>query len=214
MSEAYKDPYKILGVTPDATDDDIKKAYRDLARKYHPDRYVDSELKTEAENKMKEVNAAYEEIQDIRSGKKAYGQTESNGYGGYGGYGKYNSQSQTGSRFYNVRNNINAGNIDAAEQELGSTHEGDRTAEWYFLMGCVLIKRGKYVDAGKYLDQACRMDPYNREYRITREQLRRQANGGNASTTTNVGCAPLSLCLSLMCADCVCNCMGGDLCKC
>ena len=60
------DPYKVLGVSPDATDDEVKKAYRALARKYHPDKYRDSDLADLASEKMKEVNAAYEEIQNIR----------------------------------------------------------------------------------------------------------------------------------------------------
>ena len=60
------DPYKILGVSPDADEDEIKKAYRALARKYHPDKYRDSDLADLANEKMKEVNAAYEEIQNIR----------------------------------------------------------------------------------------------------------------------------------------------------
>ena len=59
-------PYKVLGVSPNATDDEIKQAYRELARKYHPDKYRDSDLSDLAEEKMKEINAAYEEIQRLR----------------------------------------------------------------------------------------------------------------------------------------------------
>ena len=59
------DPYKILGVSPNASDEDIKKAYRELARKYHPDKYRDSDISELANEKMKEVNAAYEEIQTL-----------------------------------------------------------------------------------------------------------------------------------------------------
>ena len=61
------DPYKILGVSRDATDDEIKKAYRELARKYHPDNYANSPLADLAEEKMKEINTAYSDIQKARA---------------------------------------------------------------------------------------------------------------------------------------------------
>ena len=74
------DAYKLLGVSPDATDDEIKKAYRALARKYHPDKYRDSDLADLASEKMKHINAAYEQIKDMR-------EKGGNGQGGYnGGY--------------------------------------------------------------------------------------------------------------------------------
>ena len=76
------DPYKVLGVAPTATDDEIKKAYRDLARKYHPDKYRDSDLADLASEKMKEVNAAYEEIQNMRKNGGGAGNNTSSG-GGY-----------------------------------------------------------------------------------------------------------------------------------
>ena len=63
------DPYKVLGVSPSASDDEIKAAYRKLVKKYHPDRYTDSALKEQAAEKIKEINAAYAEIERIRSGK-------------------------------------------------------------------------------------------------------------------------------------------------
>ena len=64
-----KDPYSILGVKRDASDEEIKNAYRALVRKYHPDNYADDNPLTElATEKMQEVNEAYDEIQRIRQG--------------------------------------------------------------------------------------------------------------------------------------------------
>ena len=66
-------PYKILGVSPNASDEEIKKVYRELVRKYHPDRYTDSDLADLANEKMKEINAAYEEITRMRESCSAAG---------------------------------------------------------------------------------------------------------------------------------------------
>ena len=77
-----KDPYKVLGVSSNATDEEIKKAYRELVRKYHPDKYRDSDLADLAGEKMKEINAAYEEIQKERSGRGG-GNAQNGTYGGY-----------------------------------------------------------------------------------------------------------------------------------
>ncbi len=210
------DPYKVLGVSPNATDDEIKKAYRDLARKYHPDKYRDSDLADLASEKMKEVNAAYEEIQNMRKN----GGGSSGGYNGSyngGGY-NYAGGSSTNPRYNEVRSYINSGNIAAAEKILLEFHEGDRTAEWNFLYGCVMVKKGQFVDAQRYFDIACSMDPYNNEYRSAREHLRRQANGYgggyNTSGRQSSGCSACDVCTGLMCADCCCECCGGDLISC
>lgn len=205
----YKDPYKVLGVNPTDSDDTIKEAYRKLARKYHPDKYADGDLKELAEEKMKDVNAAYEEIQRMRAGGS------SGGYGSYGG--SYSNSSNNGRYNYaNIRRNINTGNIGAAEAELNAVDQGDRAAEWHYLMGCVMIKKGYYVDAQRLINTACNMDPSNSEYRATRDRLNMQANGyGGGYQTSNVGgCSGCDVCSSLLCADCCCECMGGDLIRC
>ena len=161
---------------------------------------------------MKEVNAAYEEIQKMRAGGQgSYGNSSygNNSYDNYSsGNGRYN--------YTNIRRNINTGNIMAAENELNLINEGDRAAEWHYLMGCVLIKKGFYVDAQRMINTACQMDPSNMEYRQTRDRLNMQARGygGGYNTTNSGGCSGCDVCSSLLCADCCCECMGGDLIGC
>ena len=195
-----KDPYKVLGVEPSATDEQIKDAYRALVKKYHPDKFADSDLAELANEKMKEVNAAYDEIQKMRSGGNQNRNARSGGY---------NPGSSSSSEFYaRVRQLINMGNIYEAEQILHTTPQETRNAEWNYLYACVLIKKGQYVDAQRFLDIACSMDPYNQEYRNAKEQLHRQANGygGNYAPQQNIGCSCCDICAGLMCLDCLCGC--------
>ena len=201
----YRDPYKVLGVKPTDTDDTIKEAYRKLARKYHPDKYADGDLKELAEEKMKEVNAAYEEIQKMRQGGSSSG-----------GYNSGSNSYNGGYNYANIRRNINTGNIGAAEAELNSINAGDRGAEWHYLMGCVLIKKGYYVDAQRMINTACNMDPTNSEYRAALDRLNMQARGygGGYQTSQAGGCSGCDVCSTLLCADCCCECMGGDLIRC
>ncbi len=205
------DPYKILGVSPDATDEDIKAAYRSLARKYHPDKYRDSDLADMAGEKMKEINAAYDEIQKIRSGKapggqSAYGQ---NPYG-QNPYGQY--QGGSSNPYVTARQLINLRRVAEAAQILSSIPESERGAEWHFLMGCVAVSRGHYVDAQQFFDTACGMDPGNPEYRNAQERLRNRGNGfGAGQGSMGGGCSCCDICTAFMCADCCCD-MGRCFC--
>ena len=120
------DPYSVLGVSPNASDEEIKKAYRELARKYHPDNYQNNPLADLAEEKMKEVNEAYDAINKMRSsgshsGGGSYGGSAYQQSGGYG-YGYQQRQSSSSGALYSrVRQAINAGNIDARSQQAGNS---------------------------------------------------------------------------------------------
>ena len=208
-----KDPYKVLGVSSNATDEEIKKAYRELVRKYHPDKYRDSDLADLANEKMKEINAAYEEIQKMReAGSKGGNSGSYNTGGSYGG----NSSSSGNPRYSQVRRMINTGHFDEANRVLLEVVEADRDAEWFFLTGYILLKRGHYVDAQRYFDTACSMDPYNQEYRAAQQELSRRAGGYGRGYNTNQsgGCSGCDICSGLLCADCCCECCGGDLIAC
>lgn len=203
-----QDPYKVLGVDPSASDEEIKKAYRDLARKYHPDRYTSNPDMAELANeKMKEVNTAYDEICERRS------RGESNGYSyGYNdSYGEdFGSSSDPLYRF--VRQKINDGDLYSAESKLLSVSPDERGAEWSFLYGCILVRKGNYIDAQRHFDAACNMDPSNAEYMRAREDLRSRFSSQRYDTAGGSGCSICDICGFLMCTDCCCDIMGGNCC--
>ena len=147
------DPYKVLGVSPTDSDDTIKRAYRDLARKYHPDNYINNPLADLAKEKMQEINDAYDSIMKQRQGggssggNAGYSQQGSGFGGGAGGYNGYSSSySGSNAGIYNqVRNAINVGNVGMAEELLSRISERD--AEWHFLRSNVCYRKGWFDEA-------------------------------------------------------------------
>ena len=203
------DPYKILGVPEDASDEEIKKAYRELARKYHPDNYHDNPLEDLAQEKMKEINAAYEQITKERaSGRRtggAYG-GGSYGYGGYqsyGGYGSSQSYSGQSSVLQQARIAINTGNISRAEALLANY--SDHNAEWNFLKGAVCYRRGWLDEALRYYRTACQMDPTNAEYRQALEYMEGTQDTSYSPTGSFGTLCSGNPCLSLCCLYTLCN---------
>lgn len=191
------DPYQVLGVPESATDDEIKRAYRELARKYHPDNYHDNPLADLAQEKMKEINAAYEEINKRRSGGGTRNAAASGGYG-YG-YGSYRSTSGS-SVLQQVRIAIQTGDLSRAEALLANY--SDHNAEWNFLRGAICYRRGWMDEAKRYYQTACQMEPGNAEYAEALEYMengtRRAYRPGSEMFGTEA-CSS-NLCLPLCCA--------------
>ena len=207
-------PYQVLGVPESASDAEVKKAYLNLARKYHPDNYHDNPLEDLAQEKMKEINAAYEEITKERSGAKASG-SYGNYSGGYGyGYGESGTERQTwsgesssgSSVLQQVRMAINGGDLSRAEALLAAFE--NHNAEWNFLKGAICYRRGWLDEAKRYYQTACQMDPGNAEY----ESALNFMENGNAESYRPGGgsfgtdfCQGDSTCGKLCCAYLLCN---------
>ncbi len=190
-------PYEVLGIRPTATDDEVKDAYRALARKYHPDNYGDNPLSDLAEEKMQEINEAYDAIIRERRAGKGRGQSAGGGY-------------TAGSGYQDIRNLIRTGRTADAETLLDGVPAPSRDAEWYFLKGSVLYKKGWLDEAYNHFSTATRMDPANMEYRAAYNQLERQRRTG-AYRPVGGGVSGCDVCQGLICADCCCECLGGDL---
>ena len=201
-----RDPYEVLGVSPDSSDDEVKRAYRDLARKYHPDNYQNNPLADLAEEKMKEINQAYDAITRARSGGGAsYGGSASqsqSGYGyGYGGGYQQRSQGSSGQVFYRARQAVSSNDLDGAEQLLQGA---DRNGEWYFLMGSIAYRRGWLDEARQNYQIAVQMDPGNMEYRQALGMMQR---GGYGYQPDMVGgqCDGMDCCTAMMGMNCLCG---------
>lgn len=175
-----RDPYKVLGVSPDASDEEIKRAYRRLAKKYHPDRNPDDK---EAARKMQEVNAAYEQIKNPEKAQSQSGASGQSGYTGYteydpfgfGGYSRRQTTEQYGDpyqrsayqyiRYRRYREALNA-----------LQNSSSRDGRWYYLSALANNGLGNQVTALEHIRRAVSMEPDNPEYLDALEQLE---NGGS-----------------------------------
>lgn len=204
-------PYKVLGVNEGASNEEIRAAYLSLVKKYHPDKYTDPDMKQLANEKLKEINEAYDQL------TKNPGKTASSGYSGaaYGAGGHGGSYSgPEADRFVRARGLINAGNLDGAKTILDSIQT--RNAEWYYLYGIIYLRQGWYDKAREFLGRAYRTEPGNSEYAQAYNTLRYTGNPYSRprQSTSYGNCSACDICSGLMCADCCCECMGGDLIRC
>ena len=185
-------PYEVLGVPENATDEQVKEAYKELVKKYHPDRYQNNPLADLAEEKLQEINQAYDLIMSDRGRSHTYSRT------GTGAAADYSQ----------VRRNIDAGNLAAAESILNNA--ADRSAEWYFLSGVIANRKGWYDEALTKMQTACNMEPSNMEYRRYLASLRGRG-GQYQNTAMGKGFNNNDMCCQALqcyiCADCCCDCI-------
>ena len=217
------DPYQVLCVSPSATDEKIKNSYRELARKYHPDNYVNNPLADLAQEKMKEINEAYDQIQRQRKQQQQSYSGQASANRGYSnaGYSRQSYSGQGRSQFADIRQLLNSNRLSEAEELLEGIPQQRRDAEWYYLRGRVFYVHGWLDQAYSYYTRAVQMNPGNAEYQTALNQLMWQRNTGRPSggygdyrNVQSGGMSGCDMCSGLICADCCCECMGGDLISC
>ncbi len=184
------DPYSILGVYPSSSDDEIRSAYEELVRQNSGNG-----------EKITELTNAYNDIMDLR---------------------RANIFTPAGNSLSEVRRLLSIGNYQDASSILDSIQE--RTAEWYFLSGSANYAKGWLDDAYSDFEKACRMEPYNPEYNSAFRHMRESKNGYMRGDPNDKpfgdnmrpvgGCSVCDICNGLICTDCCCECMGGDLIPC
>jgi len=225
-------PYEVLGIQKGATKDEIKKAYRQCAKKYHPDLHPDD---PEAAKKMNEVNEAYdmlmnpEKYSSRQSGSGYSGQT--GGYGGYAGNGYYYTTVDfedlfgfgfSGAHRPQANPNdsdavkqaiyaINAGKYSDAASILNSVPEQSRNGRWYYLSALANHGLGNTVTATEHITRAIQMEPDNKVYRMLYQQIYRSgqtytqnAHGFNMNSS-GLDKICMGLCLAQFCCP-FCRC--------
>ncbi|MCI8401162.1 MAG: J domain-containing protein [Lachnospiraceae bacterium] len=210
------DPYKVLGISRDATNEEIKKAYRALSRRYHPDANQNNPNKAAAEEKFKEIQQAYQQIMKEREGgasSQDYGSY--GGFGGFGGFGggsgsRQNSGDEYSSHMTAASNYIRSGHYREALNVLANIRQ--RTAQWYYFSAIANSGLGNNVAALDHAKQAVSMEPRNQEYQM----FLRQLEGGGAwyGTMRSPYGSPVNMgdnmCLKLILINLFCNmCCGG-----
>lgn len=203
-------PYDILGVSPSATDEEIKKAYRALSRKYHPDANIGKPGEKAAEEKFKQIQQAYTQIMKQREqGYQSYG-----GYGSYqsGDYGGYQQNSRTAGgdsdtvEMQAAANFINARRFQEALNVLLGI--SNRNAQWYYLSAIANAGMGNNIKAQEMAQQAVAMEPGNPQYQMLLQQLQsgRQWYGNMAGSYGRPTIDMNNLCCQILAMNMMCGC--------
>ena len=202
-----KNPYAVLGVREGASQEEIEQAFRELAKKYHPDMYHDNPLRELAEEKMREINEARDYL--IKNSRSSGGFRGGSNYSEGGSYGNGDYS------FQRVRDYINRNDIRSAEQELNNI--SSKSAEWFFLKGVISMKKGWYNQGYEDLNRAASMDPGNPEYRETLNRFMNSNRNYTNYSYNRRGGSDADFCNTLTCLCCgdqCCECLGGDLISC
>ena len=223
------DPYQVLGLTRSASDEEIKKAYRNLSRKYHPDANVNNPHKDEAEEKFKQVQQAYDQIMKEKqqgtsgsysggyagSSRDAGGGSYQNGpFGGFSGtyyYGNNTSRSQSRAespKLQAVANYLRNQCYTEALNVLNSIPFSERSGQWYYYSAVANDGIGNTATAIEHIRRALDLEPSNMEYRQFQQHL--EYGGQWYSNMGQNYDRPYSnysnFCLDLLCAQAMCTC--------
>lgn len=187
-----RNPYEVLGIPQGASSEQINAAYKELLRRYQAEGQ---------QSKIDEINAAYDSvIASAHSDPSA----------------KQSQNRYSNTDYSDIRAQIKSGRLDDAQTLLDGIPESRRDAQWYYFKGIVQQKRGWLEEAAKNFSVACNMDPSNDTYKMAYNKINSARSGGyrTARKSGEDGCSPCNLCSTLLCADCCCECMGGDCIPC
>ena len=199
----FDDPYRVLGLEPGASEEEVKKAYRQLAKKYHPDMNPGD---AHAAQMMNDINAAYDQIKNPPRQT-----TTQHAYDPFAGWYQQNTSSASqSSEFQTARHYVQNGSYQEAVYVLNQIPEAQRTAEWYYLSAIVQANLGNRVLAFEYINTACSMEPDNRQYQAARQQIQHfgQVYESQQQTYRSGGLDPCRTMLSCIICGNLLSCCG------
>lgn len=207
---AERNPFVILGVSENCTQNELFEAYNAQKQKYSELRFEAGEVGADACNRLDEIEDAYEKASEILRSRFEV--------------------TYTGDNLSDVDTAIKENRLDDAQRILDECAE--RSARWHYLQSAVFYRKGWYQDAMQQMEFACQMDPDNTEYAESRKTMKEKIHTDSARHSfyeerkgersysgmdgepTGRGCGVCDCCSTLLCADCCCECMGGDLITC